>query len=76
MNLDEDLWVTALVWVVELDQFQIDNLRFSKYLFYAKESIAYLAMLLALIRQANQFNDSIKELRPLYAKLVMLSLFR
>ncbi|HXH40412.1 MAG TPA: hypothetical protein VNN08_17410 [Thermoanaerobaculia bacterium] len=60
----------------ELDAFPIDDLRFSKYLFHSEEKVAYLAMLVAVIRQANRFQKKIKQLRTLYAKLVIMSLFR
>jgi hypothetical protein len=59
-----------------VDDYPMDGLRFSKYLFYSAESVAYLAMLIAVIRQANRSNENVRYLRTLYAKLVMMSMFR
>jgi len=60
----------------ELDKFPIDQLRFSKYLVHTEQSVAYLAMLLAVIRQANRSQEKVRHLRTLYAKLVIMSMFR
>jgi hypothetical protein len=60
----------------EFRKYEKCQLRFSKYLFHEERQVAYLAMLLALVRHANRFRFGVKYLRTLYAKIVIMSMFR
>jgi len=59
----------------EFKKYEKRELRFSKYLFHEQRQVAYLAMLLALVRHANRFRFRVKYLRTLYAKIVIMSMF-
>jgi len=60
----------------ELQTYSLNDLQFSEYLFCSENSVAYLAMLIALIQEANRSEAGIKNLRTLFARILLMSMFR
>ena len=72
------LWLARrFSWSPTPDQdHSIDGLRFSKFVLHSTELVAWIALLLGIIRLANRDQTGIIEFRELYSKIVLLSLFR
>jgi hypothetical protein len=74
----------SLVWLARRfswspapdEDYSIEELRFSKYLLFSSVQVAWIALLIGIIQLANRDNPRILELRELYARIVLMSLFR
>jgi hypothetical protein len=60
----------------ELDAYTLQGLRFSEYLFYDERIVAYVVMLLAVIQEANRSQLPLRNLRTLFARILLMSMIR
>jgi hypothetical protein len=60
----------------ELDAYPLQGLRFSEYLFYDERIVAHFAMLLSVIQEANGSQLPLRNLRTLFARILLMSMIR
>jgi len=58
------------------DDYKIEDLRFSQYLFFSSTMVGWIALLLGIVQTVNRGNSRRVNLRELYCKIVLMSLFR
>jgi len=63
-------------WSIFPDDYRVEDFRFSPALFYSEAMVGWIALLLAMINILNVDNARIVNLRELYARIVLISLFR
>lgn len=70
----------SLIWLAQRlsssttpDDYNIDNLKFSRHLFFTEEMVGWIALLLAIIKTTNIQNDIIFNFRELYSKIILIS---
>jgi hypothetical protein len=63
-------------WSVSPDEYQMEQFQFSKYLFFSADMVGWIALLLGMIKITNRSNTRIVNLRDLYARIILLSLFK
>jgi hypothetical protein len=74
---DSLLWLAQrLSWSVSPDNYRMEELRFSPSLLFTEDLVGWIALLLGIIKALNHGNDKIVNLRELYAKIVLMSLFK
>ncbi len=62
-------------WSVYPNDYKIEDLRFPQALFHSENMVGWIALLLAIIKTLNLENDEIINLRDLYAKILLMSLY-
>lgn len=71
------LWLARrFSWSVSPDDYEMEAMRFSPSLLFSENMVGWFALLLGMIRVLNQGNEKIVNLRELYAKIVLMSLFK
>ncbi|MBM4466000.1 MAG: hypothetical protein FJ014_10695 [Chloroflexi bacterium] len=71
------LWLAERIsWSIFPDNYKVEQFNFSKYLFFSEDTAGWIALLLAIIKILNKGNAQIINLRELYARIILLSLFR
>jgi hypothetical protein len=70
------LWLAErFSWSVFPDDYPMAQFNFSPYLIYSKEMCAWIALLLSIIKMANEKNSRIVNFREEYARLILMSLY-
>lgn len=71
------LWLAErLSWSASPDNYRMEAMCFSPSLLFSEDMVGWFALLLGIIKVLNQGNDKIVNLRELYAKMVLMSLFK
>lgn len=71
------LWLAQrFSWSIIPDDYKIDDFLFSESLFFSEDMVGWIALLLGIVNVVNSGNEKIVNLRELYAKIVLMSLFR
>lgn len=63
-------------WSIYPDDYKIEDFRFSPSLFFSEDMVGWIALLLAIVKTVNRSNDKLVNLRDLYARIVLMSLFK
>jgi hypothetical protein len=63
-------------WSVYPDDYRMEELRFSASLLFSGDMVGWIALLLGSIKVLNRGNERFVNLRELYAKIVLMSLFK
>jgi hypothetical protein len=71
------LWLAQLFsWSANPDDYRMEELRFSASLLFSGDMVGWIALLLGIIKVLNRGNERTVNLRELYAKIVLVSLFK
>ena len=71
------LWLAQrFSWSGSPDDYRMEAMRFSPSLLFSKDMVGWFALLLGIIKVLNHGNEKIIALRELYAKMVLMSLFK
>jgi len=70
------LWLARrFSWSVYPNDYKVEEFRFSQTLFHSEDMVGWIALLLAIIIILNRENSEIINLRELYAKIILMSLY-
>lgn len=62
-------------WSIYPDDYKMEEFKFSPYLFHSEDLVGLIALLLGIIKIVNKDNDKLIELRELYARIILMSLY-
>lgn len=74
---DSLLWLAQrFSWSILPDDYKVEDFRFSQSLLFSQDIVGWIALLLGTIKVLNRENERIVDLREIYAKIVLMSLFK
>jgi hypothetical protein len=76
-NSESLLWLAQqFSWSGRPDRYKMEEFQFSRALLFSEDMVGWIALLLGVVKATNRGNDQFVNLRDMYARIVLMSLFK